>query len=104
MDKGNLLEALREDNCWLQFKVKWKGWSSGDRPDGTTWEDENLLNCDELLFEYVQDVRQKKLIPLPGQLDCMYSMYMQYVYMTVNMLTVHSLPDRGCRDEQEQSG
>jgi len=61
------LEALKDNNCWLEFKVKWRGWSSDESPDGTTWEDEDKLNCDELLFDFVRDVRQKKLVPLPGK-------------------------------------
>ena len=66
-DKGNLLEALKDSNCWLEFKVKWKGWSSRDSPDGTTWEHEKSLNCDEILFNFVCKVRQEKHVPLPGE-------------------------------------
>ncbi len=66
-DKGNLLEALKDSNCWLEFKVKWKGWSSHDSPDGTTWEHEKSLNCDEILFKFVCKVRREKHVPLPGE-------------------------------------
>ncbi len=66
-DKGNLLEALKDSNCWLEFKVKWKGWSSHNSPDGTTWEHEKSLNCDEILFKFVCKVRQEKHVPLPGE-------------------------------------
>ena len=65
-DKGNLLEALKESNCWLQFLVKWKDWADDSHPDGTTWEDEDMLSCDELLFDFLQSVRQEKRVPFPG--------------------------------------
>ena len=65
-DKGNLLEALGQNNCWLQFKVKWQNWADDEHPDGTTWEDEDKLNCDELLFDFVKSVRQQKHVPFPG--------------------------------------
>ncbi|KAL0040722.1 hypothetical protein WJX79_003028 [Trebouxia sp. C0005] len=68
-DKGNLLEALRDSNCWLEFKVKWEGWCSRDSPDGTTWEHEKSLNCDEILFKFVCKVRREKHVPLPGDID-----------------------------------
>ncbi|DBA74077.1 TPA: hypothetical protein ACH3X1_010890 [Trebouxia sp. C0004] len=68
-DKGNLLEALKDSNCWLEFKVKWKGWSSHDSPDGTTWEHEKNLNCDDILFKFACKVRREKHVPLPGDID-----------------------------------
>lgn len=66
---GALLQPLTEDNCHLEFEVKWKrqggrkwkGW--GD----TSWEPESNLNCDKLLARFVQELRRCRKVPLPGQ-------------------------------------
>lgn len=65
--KGNLLEPLTEENCWMEFELKWEGWSDKEHPDGKTWEAECDLNCKQLLFEFIQDVRRSQMVPLPGQ-------------------------------------
>ena len=64
---GGLVEPLTEGNCWLEFQVKWKGWSSVEHPDGTTWQPQKDLNCDKLLCRFVQALRRSGKVPLPGQ-------------------------------------
>ena len=66
-DAGELLQPLTEDNSWLEFQVKWKGWSSKSCPDGTTWVPQGDLCCDRLLARFVQDLRRRRIVPLPGQ-------------------------------------
>ena len=67
-DAGGLLQPLTEDNSWLEFQVKWKGWRSRSCPDGTTWVPQGNLCCDKLLARFVQDLRRRRIVPLPGQL------------------------------------
>ena len=69
-DRGALEQPLTEDNSWLEFQVKWKGWSSKDCPDGTTWVPQGNLCCDKLLARFVQDIRRRRIVPLPGQRGC----------------------------------
>lgn len=67
-DAGGLLQPLTEENSWLEFQLKWKGWSDEANPDGTTWEPQSNLHCDKLLARFVQDLRRRRIVPLPGQL------------------------------------
>lgn len=39
-----------------QYFIKWKGYPSSEN----TWEDEDNLNCDELLQEYLEKVRKNE--------------------------------------------
>jgi DNA (cytosine-5)-methyltransferase 1 len=65
--KGHLLEALTEENSWLEFRVKWKGYALRNDADGIVRED--ALNCPAKLAEWVAAVRRAQAIPLPGQVD-----------------------------------
>ncbi|XP_028105482.1 DNA (cytosine-5)-methyltransferase CMT2-like isoform X1 [Camellia sinensis] len=50
----------------LKFKVRWKGYSSGD----DTWEPiEGLSNCQERIQDFVQSGIKHKILPLPGDVD-----------------------------------
>ncbi|KAK9716133.1 hypothetical protein RND81_06G213100 [Saponaria officinalis] len=50
----------------LKFKVRWKGYG----PDDDTWEPiEGLSNCQELIKDFVIQGFQKKILPLPGDVD-----------------------------------
>lgn len=66
IDAGALLQPLTEHNSRLEFQVKWKGWSSKAHPDGTTWVRQSNLQCDKLLACFVQDLRRRRIVPLPG--------------------------------------
>lgn len=69
-DAGGLLQPLTEENSWLEFQLKWEGWSDESHPDGTTWEPQSNLHCDKLLARFVQDLRRRRIVPLPGQPFC----------------------------------
>lgn len=46
--------------------MKWKDWHDEDHPDGATWVHVDDLDCDTLVAEFLQMIRQDKLVPFPG--------------------------------------
>ncbi|CAI5493222.1 unnamed protein product [Closterium sp. Naga37s-1] len=50
----------------IYFKVQWKGYG----PEEDTWEaEESLSSCKQAIRDYLVEVKEKKLLPLPGDVD-----------------------------------
>ncbi|CAI6012604.1 unnamed protein product [Closterium sp. NIES-65] len=50
----------------IYFKVQWKGYG----PEEDTWEaEESLGSCKLAIRDYLVEVKEKKLLPLPGDVD-----------------------------------
>ncbi|CAI5474804.1 unnamed protein product [Closterium sp. Yama58-4] len=50
----------------IYFKVQWKGYG----PEEDTWEaEESLSSCKPAIRDYLVEVKEKKLLPLPGDVD-----------------------------------
>ncbi|CAI5486197.1 unnamed protein product [Closterium sp. Naga37s-1] len=50
----------------IYFKVQWKGYG----PEEDTWEGEDSLSsCKPAIRDYLVEVKEKKLLPLPGDVD-----------------------------------